>query len=106
MEPGLIIAGMAVVTYATRAAPLLIGDAAERLPPWIRRWLEYLPPALFAAFAVPAIASPALAATPPLVHPYPWAALTAGVLARRTGNLPRAMVASMLAVLLWRLGLG
>ena len=106
MELAWLIAGMALVTYATRAAPLLIGDLAERLPPSIQRWLRYLPPALFAAVALPAIVSPALAGTSFLAHPDPWAALAAGVLARRTANLTLAMLASMVVVLLWRLWLG
>ncbi|MBA2447129.1 MAG: AzlD domain-containing protein [Chloroflexi bacterium] len=106
MELAWLIVGMALVTYATRAAPLLFGDRAERLPPWVHRWLRYLPPALFAAVAVPAIVSPAVAATSFLAHPYPWAALASGVLARLTANLTLAMLASILVVLLWRLWLG
>jgi branched-subunit amino acid transport protein len=106
MDVPVLIAGMAVLTYLTRALPLLLGSRAERLPPSALRWLRYLPPALFAAVAVPAILAPTLAQPLAPVHPYPWAALTAGVLARLTRNLPLAMVASMLVVLGWRLVLG
>ena len=106
MDVAMLIAGMAILTYATRAAPLLLGSRAERLPPAAVRWLRYLPPALFAAVAAPAILMPALAQPLAPAHPYPWAALTAGVLARLTRNLPLAMVASMLVVLGWRLVAG
>ena len=106
MDVAVLIAGMAILTYATRAAPLLLGSRAERLPPSALRWLRHLPPALFAAVAVPAVLAPALAEPLAPAHPYPWAALAAGLLARRTGNLPLAMVASMLVVLVWRLAWG
>ena len=106
MDIVVLIAGMAILTYATRAAPLLLGSRAERLPHSATRWLRYLAPALFAAVAAPAILAPALTQPLAAAHPYPWAALTAGVLARLTRNLPLAMVASMLVVLGWRLALG
>jgi branched-subunit amino acid transport protein len=103
MDLAILIAGMAAVTYPMRAVPLLLGGHAGRLPSWMMRWLAFLPIALFTAVA---IVTPALAASAPLAHPYPWAALTAALLARRTGNLTLAMLASMAVVLVWRLALG
>ena len=52
----LMIAGMAVVTYLTRA-PLLVllrGD----LPPWLTRWLQFVPIAVFTALVVPPFVAP------------------------------------------------
>lgn len=52
----LMIAGMAVVTYLTRA-PLLVllrGD----LPVWLTRWLQFVPIAVFTALVVPPFAAP------------------------------------------------
>jgi branched-subunit amino acid transport protein len=106
MDLAILIAGMAAVTYPMRAVPLLLGGHAGRLPSWMMRWLAFLPIALFTAVAASPIVTPALAASAPLAHPYPWAALTAALLARRTGNLTLAMLASMAVVLVWRLALG
>lgn len=50
------ILGMAVVTYATRAVPLLFGGG--QLPGWLARGLAYVPVALFAALAVPSFVRP------------------------------------------------
>ena len=53
---GWMIAGMALVTYLTRA-PLLIllrGD----LPEWLMRWLRFVPVAVFVALVVPAFVAP------------------------------------------------
>lgn len=106
MDLTLLIAGMAAATYPVRALPLLLGDRAAQLPAWMLRWLAFLPIALFAAVAAPPIITSALTASAPLMHPYPWAALGAALLARRTGNLSLAMLAGMAVVLAWRLGLG
>jgi branched-subunit amino acid transport protein len=53
---GWMIAGMALVTYLTRA-PLLIllrGD----LPEWLMCWLRFVPIAVFVALVVPAFVAP------------------------------------------------
>ena len=53
---GWMIAGMALVTYLTRA-PLLVllrGD----LPRWLSRWLQYVPIAVFTALVVPPFVAP------------------------------------------------
>ncbi len=51
-----MIAGMALVTYLTRA-PLLVllrGD----LPAWLRRWLQFVPIAVFSALVIPPFVAP------------------------------------------------
>jgi branched-subunit amino acid transport protein len=53
----LILAGMAVVTYLTRFT--MIAVLGHRpLPPLLRRWLQYVPPAVLAALVVPAALAP------------------------------------------------
>lgn len=101
-----LLVGMALVTYATRSIPLLIPGVAGKLPVWLTSWLRFVPTALFAAVAVPAVARPALSEAWPLLHPYPWGAAAAALVARYTRNLALAMVTGMLVVLLWRVGLG
>jgi branched-subunit amino acid transport protein len=51
-----LILGMALVTYLTRGPALLLlrGD----LPAWLRRWLRYVPIAVFTALVVPPFIAP------------------------------------------------
>jgi branched-subunit amino acid transport protein len=78
----LTICGMAAVTYATRAAPLLF-LAGRTLPPAVQRFLAHVPAAVLAALAVPAVLAPEgrLAG---LASPVLWAGLAAFALALRT----------------------
>ena len=50
----LVIVGMAVVTYLTRA-PLLLILARRPLPPRLRLWLRMIPLAVLPALALPLI---------------------------------------------------
>jgi branched-subunit amino acid transport protein len=52
-----IIAGMAAITYALRAAPVIA--PWRRIDARLERRLRYLPPALFAALIVPSLLAPA-----------------------------------------------
>lgn len=52
-----IIAGMMVVTYVPRAAPLLILPHVD-LPKPVRRWLEFVPAAIMSALVAPGILAP------------------------------------------------
>jgi branched chain amino acid efflux pump len=81
----LTILGMALATYATRVVALLAlrGEVA----PWLRRWLGYVPIAIFTALVLPPLLlSPN---DPPAFAPGP--ALPAGIVgalvAWRTGNV-------------------
>lgn len=51
-----LIVGMALVTYLTRAPMLLL--LRGELPSWLRRWLSYVPIAVFTALIVPVFAAP------------------------------------------------
>jgi branched-subunit amino acid transport protein len=82
----LVIAGMALVTYLTRA-PLLLALARRPLPPRLRLWLRLIPLAVLPALALPLIlvdhgrivASPA--------HPPLWGAVVVFALAAWRVNL-------------------
>jgi branched-subunit amino acid transport protein len=53
----LIFAGMALVTYLTRFTMIAVfGHSAPR--PLLRRWLQYIPPAVLTALIVPATLAP------------------------------------------------
>jgi branched-subunit amino acid transport protein len=90
----LTILGMALVTYATRATTLLAlrGDVA----PWLRRWLSYVPVAMFTGLVLPPLllieqgGVKALALGPALP-----AGLVGGLVAWRTGNVLLTIAAGM-----------
>jgi branched-subunit amino acid transport protein len=95
MTTWLTIFGMAIVTYLTRAAALLLlrGDLA----PWLRRWLGYVPVAVFAALALPPLlmsteAGPATLAFGPALP----AGIVGGLVAWRTGNVLLTIAAGLL----------
>ena len=96
MTPGavwLLLLGMAVVAYAFRASFLLLGERM-RLPPWLRRALDYVPAAVLAALVLPVFVHPGMA----------WGAtdtarLLAGALAAavayRTRSVPATLAVGM-----------
>ena len=95
---GWMIAGMALVTYLTRA-PLLVllrGD----LSPWLSRWLQFVPIAVFTALVVPPFVTPS--GRPELQ----WGlavALVAGIVAWRTKQVYATIAAGLLLFWLSRL---
>jgi branched-subunit amino acid transport protein len=93
----LIIAGMAVITYALRAAPMLA--PWRRIDPRIEQRLRYLPPALFAALIVPSLLAPAgtLEGGARL-----WAGLIGLAVGWRARNIPATIVAGLGAFALLR----
>ncbi len=56
MDALVIFAGMGLATFFTRFA--LIAALGRELPPLVRRWLRYVPPAVLAALIVPAVFAP------------------------------------------------
>jgi branched-subunit amino acid transport protein len=83
----LVIAGMAVVTYLTRA-PLLLALARRPLPPRLRLWLQLIP----LAVVLPALAFPLILVdggrlTLSAAHPPLWGAVVVTVLAVLRVNL-------------------
>ena len=91
MSTWLILLAMAIVTYATRALPLL---SPWREPhPSLQRVLRYLPPAIFAALIVPPIVMPGgsrmeLGLTL-------WAGLVGAAVAWRTRSMALTIVAGL-----------
>jgi branched-subunit amino acid transport protein len=82
----LVIAGMAVVTYLTRA-PLLLALARRPLPPRLRLWLQLIPLAVLPALAFPLILVDGGRLTLSAAHPPLWGAVVTVVLAALRVNL-------------------
>jgi branched-subunit amino acid transport protein len=93
-----MIAGMALVTYLTRAPMLLLlrGD----LPAWLNRWLRYVPIAVFTALVVPAFVAPR--GTPELTSKLLIGAVAA-LVAWRTRQLYPTIAAGLIVFALSRL---
>ena len=101
MTTWLAIAGMALVTLATRALPLLLLRGEP--PAWLARWLGGVPVAVFTALALrPLLVSagpdPRLAVGAPLA-----AGLVGAAVAWRSGSVVATITAGMLAYWLLRL---
>jgi branched-subunit amino acid transport protein len=81
-----VIAGMAIVTYLTRA-PLLLALAGRTLPPRVRLWLRLIPLAVLPALALPLVLldEGRLALSP--AHPPLWGAVIVVALASQRANL-------------------
>lgn len=75
-----LIAGMAIVTYATRVG--FIGVARQfEMHPMLRRALEYVPVSILAALVFPAVLAPTGKFQSPISNMYVWAAaITVAVL--------------------------
>ena len=87
---------MALVTALVRVAPLLL--LRGELAPWLRRWLGYVPPAVFAALILPPLllrdvgGERVLALGPALP-----AGLVGALVAWRTSNVLLTIVAGLAA---------
>src|SRR4051812_45244868 len=92
----LTILGMALATYATRVITMLAlrGEVA----PWLRRWLSYVPVAMFTALVLPPLLLSEQAGTKALAFgPALPAGLLGGLVAWRTGNVLLTIVAGLVA---------
>ena len=90
----LTILGMALATYATRVTTMLAlrGDVA----PWLRRWLSYVPVAMFTALILPPLLLSEQAGVKALaISPALPAGLVGGLAAWRTGNVLLTIVAGL-----------
>lgn len=97
----LTIAGMAAVTLATRALPLLMIRGEP--PPWLSRWLGLVPVAVFTALALrPLVVSGG--PNPQLMAGLPLAAgLVGALVAWRTSNVVATIGAGLATFWLLRL---
>jgi branched-subunit amino acid transport protein len=96
-----VIAGMAVVTYLTRA-PLLLALARRPLPPRLRLWLRLIPLAVLPALTVPLILVDhgRLVVSP--AHPPLWGAVVVIALASRRVNLLATVATAVATVAILR----
>jgi branched-subunit amino acid transport protein len=98
----LTILGAGVITYVSRASFIAAGDRV-RLPPTVRRALNYVAPASFAAIAAPAVLGGDRFTEFGDDLPRLLAVTIAGLVIWRTRNVPASLVAGMgaLWLLLW-----
>jgi branched-subunit amino acid transport protein len=101
MNEALLIAGMALVTFAVRY-PVLALLGKIPLPEPVFRALKYVPPAVLAAIVLPAILMPNGEIDIRLSNSYLIAGIFAGIVAWRTKNLLLTIVLGMLALWAWR----
>jgi len=100
-----LIAGMAVVTYATRYTMIaLLGRWT--LPPGVRRWLEFVPVAALTAIIVPSVLAPQGAIDIGVHNHDVWAALVGALVAWRTRRTLATIIAALVAFWLLRTFLG
>ena len=100
-----LIAGMTLVTYASRYTMIgLLGRWA--LPPWARRWLEFVPVAALTAIIVPSVLAPQGSVDFGLSNHHIWAALVGAVVAWRTRHTLATITAALAAFWLLRAILG
>ena len=90
----LTILGMALVTYATRVITMLAlrGEVA----PWLRRWLGYVPVAVFTALILPALIFETRGdARTSAIGPALPAGIVGALAAWRSGNVLLTIVAGL-----------
>jgi branched-subunit amino acid transport protein len=98
----LTIAGMALVTYLPRVAPVWF-LASRSLPPVVAAWLRYVPPAVLAAMLLPSVLAPEGVLNLGWDNLYFWAALPTLFVAWKTRSLFGAVLTGMVLVALARL---
>jgi branched-subunit amino acid transport protein len=96
-EVALVIAGMAVATYLTRA-PLLLALARRPLPPRVRLWLRLIPLAVLPALAIPLVVAPHGRLLLSLANPQLAGAMVVVVLAALRVNLLMAVTLAVATV--------
>jgi branched-subunit amino acid transport protein len=97
----LTILGMALATYATRVGTMLA--LRGEIAPWLRRWLGYVPVAVFSALIVPPLLIQSRGDTRSLaIGPALPAGLVGALVAWRSGNVVLTILAGMLTFWLLR----
>ena len=97
----LVIIGMAVATYLTRA-PMFLALARRPLPPRVRLWLRLVPLAVLPALAVPLVLVRDARLTLGWTNPALWGAVVVFVLAARGVNLFASVTVAVAVVALLR----
>ncbi len=105
MSVWLTYLGMAAVTYAARAIPLLV--MRNNPPPWLALWLRYVPAAVFTALVVPALVTTSGAAGRVLsLGPAVLAGIIGALVAWRTSNAILTVVCGMVSFWVIRMVMG
>lgn len=89
-----LVAGMGLVTYLPRWAPLAV-LSRRRLPPWLVEWLDLVPAAILAALVVPALLARPEPRVLDLARPELWVALPTLAFAWKTRSLGGSVVVGM-----------
>ncbi|HHY60284.1 MAG TPA: AzlD domain-containing protein [Clostridia bacterium] len=90
----ILILGMAIVSYLPRALPLLLFSRAE-FPPWLVKWLGFIPAAVLAALLVPDLFLPEGQLLLTYRNPYLLSALPTLLIAVITKSMIWALVGGM-----------
>jgi branched-subunit amino acid transport protein len=98
----LLVAGMALVTFAMRY-PVLALVSKLTLPPTLMAALKFIPPAVLAAIIVPALLAPQDQLDFSLTNDYLIAGIVTAFVAWRTQNLLLTLAIGMVALWGWRL---
>ncbi len=101
MHEVILIAGMALVTFAVRD-PVLALLGKIPLPEPVFRALKYVPPAVLAAIVLPAILMPKGDVDLRFSNSYLVAGIFSAIVAWRSKNLLLTIVLGMLALWAWR----
>ena len=97
----LLIVGMGVVTYLTRA-PGLLAFAQRPLPARVERVLRHLPVALLVALLMPTLLMSSGQLAGPPSHPYLLGAVVTLLTLRVTSNVVMVVAAGVVTVALFR----
>ena len=101
----ILIAGMALVTFATRY-PVIAVLSKVPLPDPVFRALQYVPPAVLTAIILPAVLLQDSEMTLTYLNPSLVASLAAVIISWRTKNLLLTIVLGMLVFWGWRAIIG
>jgi|HigsolmetaAR206D_1030411.scaffolds.fasta_scaffold08297_1 branched-subunit amino acid transport protein len=101
MDIWLTLLGMALVTYAARALPLIV--MRKELPAWLTTWLSFVPVAIYTALVVPPLLVKQLDQGPSLrFGAEVLAGIVAAIVAWRNGNILLTIIAGLLCFWLLR----
>jgi branched-subunit amino acid transport protein len=98
----LLFLGMALVTYLPRMAPLVILSRLE-LPPWLLRWLSFVPVAVLSALLAKELLVNGSHLDVTRNHPHLWAAIPAFIVAAKTRSLMGTVLVGIASMTLVRL---
>lgn len=98
----LIIAGMAMVTFATRFSCIALFRQTG-MPSWLEPWLRHIPTSVLTALIVPALLLPKGQLDISLNNHYLLAGLVAAIVAYKSRNIVATLILGMAAMLALKL---